>query len=82
MKLTPVLLIVFVLLGFAEVSDPVWGDVFQQTWVDPADPSQGMFESDVPGPDGFGRDTLLGVDSSTLDLAQAYLPFQLAVGME
>ena len=48
-------------------------DIFEWAWVDPADPSQGKFESDVPTPDGLGRDARNGANLSGLDLTRAYL---------
>ena len=49
------------------------GDIFQWAWVDPADPSQGKFESDVLSPDGLGRDATPRAFLRDLDLTQAYL---------
>ncbi len=49
-------------------------DIFEWAYVDPADPSQGRYESTVLVPDGAGRQPAPYVQWNQLDLRKAWLP--------
>ena len=63
-----ILLSVF-LLGASQT----WADIDQWAWVNPSDPSQGVYQSSVVCPGGSGVSAVPNANLNYLDLTQAYL---------
>ena len=55
------------------VASQTKADIFEWAWVNPGDPTQGVYQSSVVCPGGSGVSAVPGVNLSYLDLTQAYL---------
>ena len=60
-------------LVFSGVASQAHANIYQWAYVNPSDPSQGVYQSSTLCPGGLGESAVQGAILDSLDLTQAYL---------